>query len=492
MGRTGACAAGIVPDLSVNGRQTRRMPGLFLSCLAVMAASLVGCSLGALPASLDWPVFGWDVGHSSAPPRGGLAENAIATLRLQQVSLDGTVDGTAIYLHGVSIGGAVHDALFVTTTYGKTIAVDADSGIVLWEYTPPSYDALKGTYRITNATPVADDDRQFIYAASPDGVVRKLTVSAGAVVWSTAITRLPEREKIASPLSFFHGKVIAATNGYIGDAPPYQGHVAILDAASGSLLHVWNSLCSDRPGLIDPASCAQSDSGIWGRAGVVIDSSSGSLYVATGNALWDGSLYWGDSVIELNGDATQVLGNYTPANTSQLDAEDLDLGSTSPVLLGGGLLAQGGKDGIVRILDWSRMKGSSPHLGGEASQVPTPGGDLLFTAPAVAHTGGQTWLYVADNSGTAAWRLVGTSLQLQWQASRPGTSPVVTDGLLVVYDPGGHLVVYRAATGTVVADLTCGTGHWNSPIVADGRIVLPEGNANEHLTSGTLDIWRMP
>src|SRR3989454_4093098 len=38
----------------------------------------------------------------------------------------------------------------------------------------------------------------------------------------------------------------------IGDASPYQGHVAILDAANGKLLHVWNSLCSDRPGIEDP------------------------------------------------------------------------------------------------------------------------------------------------------------------------------------------------------------------------------------------------
>ena len=39
-------------------------------------------------------------------------------------------------------------------------------------------------------------------------------------------------------------------------------------------------------------------------------------------------------------------------------------------------------------------------------------------------------------------------------------------------------------------DLPCGAGHWNSPIVADGRIALPEGNANSHRTDGILDIWR--
>ncbi len=33
------------------------------------------------------------------------------------------------------------------------------------------------------------------------------------------------------------------------------------------------------------------------------------------------------------------------------------------------------------------------------------------------------------------------------------------------------------------------SGHWNSPIVVDGHVVEPEGDANAHETSGTLDIF---
>ncbi len=409
----------------------------------------------------------------------------------QQVALDGTVDGAPIYLRGVTIRGAAHDAFFATTTYGKTIAIDAERGVVLWEFTPPGYSLLAGTYRITNATPVADPDRAFIYAAAPDGRVRKLAVKDGSVAWATAVTRLPEREKIASPLSFDRGRVIAATDGYIGDEPPYQGHVAILDAASGALLHVWNSLSSDRHELVDPASVPESDSGIWGRAGVVIDPASGDLFIATGNGKWDGSVNWGDAVIELDPDAAGIRGNYTPDNTAQLDDTDADLGSTSPVLLGGGLVAQGGKDRVIRVLDWTAMQGGAPHRGGEASFVPTPSGSRLFTAPALLRAGGATWLFAADGGATQAWTLSGRTLSPRWRAEHGGTSPIVVDGMLIVYDPRGALRVYEAATGREIAALPCGAGHWNSPIAADGRIALPEGNANAHRTDGVLDIWKV-
>ncbi|HET6485065.1 MAG TPA: hypothetical protein VFH83_01520, partial [Spirochaetia bacterium] len=107
---------------------------------AAACAALVACSLSTQPPSVrDWLVFGSDVAHSSAPATAGLTRSSVASLHLQQVMLDGTVDGSAVYVHGASVGGSQHNAFFVTTTYGKTIAIDADDGAVLWEYTPASY-----------------------------------------------------------------------------------------------------------------------------------------------------------------------------------------------------------------------------------------------------------------------------------------------------------------------------------------------------------------
>jgi hypothetical protein len=286
--------------------------------------------------------------------------------------------------------------------------------------------------------------------------------------------------------------VIAVTGGYIGDAPPYQGHVAIIDAGSGRLLQVWNSLCSDRRELIAPGSCSESGSAIWGRAGAVIDSTTGNIFVATGDGRWDGRTYWGDATLQLDSNATTLLGNYTPPNTDELDARDQDVGSTSPVLLGDGYIAQGGKDERIRVLSEEFIRGPAAHREAPLQEVPTPSGSGLFTAPAVLRTANGTWLFAADNGGTAAFTYRNGALTNAWSATSAGTRPVVAGELLFVYDPGGTLRVFEPTTGKPLGQLATGSGHWNSPIVVDRRIALPQGNANSHGTTGILNIWRLP
>jgi hypothetical protein len=440
----------------------------------------------------DWTRFGWDARRSNDDPYStGIFTAHVGQLVRQQVRLPGTVDSSPIYLHDVSIRGATHDAFFVTTTYGITLAIDAANGRILWRYTPRGYSRWAGSEQITTASPVADPSRKWIYAASPDGKIQKLTVASGHAVWRRSITRLPSREKIAASLNFADRHVIAATGGYIGDTPPYQGHVAVIAAGNGRLLHVWNSLCSNRHGLLVPSRCPASDSAIWGRAGAVVVPRSGRLLVTTGNAPWDGRTNWGDAVLVLSPQA-KLVGNYTPTNTQQLNESDADLGSTSPVYLTPRLIAQGGKDGKIRLLSLARLRGTRGHLGHEVQIVPTPSGSELFTAPAVWRSGKRIWLIAADGGGTQAWSLRGGRLHSVWRNGNGGTSPVVAGGLLWVYDPGGGLRVYQPISGSLIATLPAGSGHWNSPIVTDGRVALPEGDANSHSTSGVLDIWRLP
>ena len=187
----------------------------------------------------------------------------------------------------------------------------------------------------------------------------------------------------------------------------------------------------------------------------------------------------------------KLIGNYTPKNTASLETADLDLGSTSPVYLTPTLIAQGGKDKRIRLLSLAGLRGTVPHKGHELQVVSTPSGAYLFTAPAVWRAN-RTWLIAADGEATQAWVLRHDRLQTVWWNPTPGTSPVIAGGLLYVYNPNRGLNVYEPASGDLVTTLTAGPGHWNSPIATDGIVALPEGSANDHLTTGVLDIWRLP
>jgi hypothetical protein len=52
--------------------------------------------------------------------------------------------------------------------------------------------------------------------------------------------------------------------------------------------------------------------------------------------------------------------------------------------------------------------------------------------------------------------------------------------------------VYLPASGRTVAQLASGDVHWQSPIVADGRVAVAEGNANDHVATGVLDVYALP
>jgi outer membrane protein assembly factor BamB len=469
----------------------RPQPGLALLAALAAVVALAGGSSGArAPSGTDWPGFGFDTArHGVGPAETGITPANVGRMRRQQVHLDGTVDSAPIYLHGVTVGGKTHDVFFVTTTYGKTEAIDASTGSLLWRYTPAAYSSLAGTAQITTMTPQADPSRTAVYAGEPDGKIVKLAVADGRLLWSTTITLDPTHEKLAGSINVFHGLVLAATDGYVGDAPPYQGHVVTMDASSGKIVGVWNSLCSDHHELIQPSICDSSDSAIWGRSAPVVDPSTGNIFVATGNGPWDGKTNWGDSVIVLSPDAKQMLGHWTPTNQADLNSQDLDLGANAPALLGSDYVVQGGKDGLVRLLSKSKLLavGADPGTGGELQTVPTPGNTDLFAEQAVWR---GSWVFLGDRDGTAGWVLRGGRLHRVWSNSLEGTSPIVAGGLLYV-EANGSIRVYRPTTGKLLASLPIGRVHWQSPIVADGRIAAAEGNSNDHAATGVLDIYRV-
>ncbi|MGI8429048.1 MAG: hypothetical protein ACR2OB_07020 [Solirubrobacteraceae bacterium] len=478
----------------------------------------------------DWTRFDYNAQRSGVGPADtGIAAADVGLLRRRVVPVAGTVDSSPIELHAIPIGsrsatqigrrGAIpigsrsaargaprRDVIVLSTTYGRTIALAAGTGAKLWEFVPGDIRAYEGSAQITNASPVADPDRRHVYTASPDGMIHKLVLATGREVragqWPARITFDATHEKITSALNLSGSSVIAVTGGYLGDAPVYQGHVVEINRTTGRISHVWNSLCSRRRRLIDPPrACAASDSAIWSRAGAVVEPGSGRILVATGNGPFDGATNWGDSVLELTPRA-RLLHNWTPVDQAQRQSSDADVGSTAPALLPAvgrlRLVVQGGKSGKLALLNLGALDGTGgragPRLGGELQEIASPGSAEVMTAPAVWRHAGHTYVFVADSSGTGAYVLGRDHrLRVAWQDGAAGTSPVLAGGLLYVYDEvRGALVIREPTSGRRLASLPAGTGHWNSPIAVGGRIILPEGNANNPATSGVVDIYYLP
>ena len=454
---------------------------------------------------LNWTEFGLNPQRSDASPlSSGITAANVAHLHRVTVNLPGTVDSSPIYLHEASVAGATRSVVVVTTTYGKTLALDPTSGRILWTFTPAGYGVWAGSAQITVSSPLADPDGRFVYAASPNGLIHKLSLTDGHEVhtggWPVSVTRDATHEKLGAALNIDGPYVIVATSGYLGDIPTYQGHVVLIERTSGRIASVFNTLCANRRQLIVPRSCAASDSAILSRGGAVVEPDGGRLLISTGNGPWNGTTNFGDSVIELTLPNLRYRQAFTPTNQAELNEDDLDLGSSAPVLLGQDRAMVAGKDGVMRVLSLSRLDGHQPaapnQLGGELQRLPLPGGGELFSAPAVwtapagPHKSASTTVFIGAEHATAAYALVDGRLRLVWQNDNPGTSPVLASGVLYVYDPaGGGIYVYRPRSGRPIAKLAGSPGHWNSPIVADGHVIEPEGDANEHKTSGKLDLF---
>lgn len=285
-----------------------------------------------------------------------------------------------------------------------------------------------------------------------------------------------------------NGYLCAVASGYIGDAPPYDGHVVGVRLAVGHH-RVWNSLCSNDRKLPTPTSCQYSDSGIWSRGGAVVDPDSvmnGEVYLATGNGQFDagsGGDDYGYSVIGLTAGPLAVVSSYTPADYEQLDRNDEDLGSTSPALLprqeGSAtplMLVQGGKDQTLRLLDRNPL----PGIGGELQEISLPW--RLFATPAVWIDRGRR---LSLNHRRTRPQHVGERVALhrgQHRRRRDLGSRQQRHRLRRLRQR--HRGTQRHQRQRVVDQRhgqrreTIGPVHWESPIVVNGRVYCSDENGN--------------
>jgi len=317
-----------------------------------------------------------------------------------------------------------------------------------------------------------------------------------------AITIIQSVEKGSSSINIANGFLYQTISGYIGDAGHYVGHMVAIELATGAST-VFNVLCSDKRMLLGTNStannyCAQGQAGVWGRAGAVVDPDDGSVYMVSGNGLFNadqtGGTDYGDSILRLkaglpNASGT-LLDSYTPVNASKLQASDLDLGSVSPIFLPiesksktPYLVVQCGKDQVIRLLNRRDFSGQGKlgQVGGEVEIVPLVQGGTVLTHPLAWKEPATniTWVFIANNNGFSAYTVntdgngITTLKNIYVNRTLTGSSPFMANDILFIQgsttvsavDPTTGAVLWQGKTAGL---------HWQSPIVVNGAIYLAD------------------
>ena len=482
------------------------------AALAAVVAMLMLTPM--LAAAYNWPQFNLDPQHSGNDTQETII-NSRNALSLQQafapVSLPNTADSTPVYISNVVTGSTTVNMMFVTTTAGQLVALNADTGAIIWVRQPatgPNY---------TTSSPAIDPGGQYVYSYGLDGKAHKYNVSNGSETttggWPELATLKPDVEKGSAALAIATAhdgipRLYVANGGYPGDAGDYQGHVTTINLNTGAQ-NVFNAACSNQAvhfvenGTPD---CPTVQNAVWARPGVVYNSITDRIYFATGNGHYNantGGHDWSESVLALNPDGTGINGgpldSYTPTNYQQLDNQDLDLGSTSPVLLPAipgsrfpHVAVQSGKEGKINLLNLDNLSGQGGpgHTGGELEQIDVPQGGEVLPTPAVwtSPADGTVWVFVANGSGISAQQLSADCsgnphLNFRWQDTSGGTSSPIVANNVLFYAYGGQINAVDPTSGTQLwSDTSIGGIHWESPIVANGMLYLTDEN-------GKLNAW---
>jgi hypothetical protein len=335
-------------------------------------------------------------------------------------------------------------------------------------------------------------DRHEVHALSVnDGTERNgwpVNVSAIQAAASTAagITNFhAAASNQRSALSLVNGVLYVAYGGHVGDCDTYHGWVVAIDVANPSKTGAW-------------ATGGQGEA-IWAAGGMVSDGN-GVIAVTSNSTVGTTTHADSEEVVRVTGMGTLTRTNanfFYPSDwLRHLDANDLDFGSSSPVLLSvpgatpANLLAAATKAGTFYLLDPANLGGMDGYtarltIADDGMQIrttlaaytSTSGAHVILEANA-AHCPGGTGQAIASISVAAGAPPVPS---IAWCApTQDNGAPIATtsDGkndAIVWFMNHGTLAGVDGDTGmpVVTATGTCpGVREWTSPIAVKGHIVV--------------------
>jgi hypothetical protein len=474
-------------------------------------------------------------------------------------TVDGQIYAQPLHVANLTIAGAKHNVVFVATEHSSVYAFEADGRTTapFWKrsFINPSAgittiakpaNALIAPEISISSTPVIDTSTSTLYVAvstSENGsIVHRLhavSLTTGAEKFGGPIKiqgsvpgtypalavngRVPfvPKQHLQRPaLLLLNGNVYIAY-GSNGDQLPYNGWLFAYSASGTGVLHQVAAFCT---------SPDQGASAIWQSGDGPAADSSGNIYVATGNGAFDlntGGRDAGNSVLKLalQSGALVLEDYFTPSNTADLTANDLDLGAAGPILpptqsgaVAPSLGVVGGKDGKIYLVNRSSMGkfnsstnsnvetvavgnpeptnglfatpaalGSRIYFGevNEPLELFTFSSGLLSTAPTAQTSNvflypGTSPMISTDGTNSVVWAL---DLHAYVGGTPDGTINTSGPAVLHAYD-GATLTELYNSTQAGTRDTAGKALKFTSPTVANGHVYV--GGANQLTVYGLL------
>ncbi|OLB96050.1 MAG: hypothetical protein AUI15_14765 [Actinobacteria bacterium 13_2_20CM_2_66_6] len=445
-------------------------------------------ALAAQPVTGAWTMYHRDGGHTGFDST--LPNATGATTGWVSPNLDGQV-----YAEPLFYGGIVYAATLNNTIY----ALNGRTGRVVWSHhlrTPKSSGWSCGNVSPQGilGTPVIDPAGGRIYAATlgSDSIYRLegLRLTDGLEQLNTVITTPAggfdwtiEQERGA--LAVANGYVYVPMGGRAGDCGSYHGYVFAVPIDGSTVTHYYQT-----PGQ---------GMGIWAAGGVVVDSSTGKVFVSTGNGTGSGcnangngtATYENDAIVRLSSTLAHEDAFYPEDWQNLWCANDQDLGSASPLLISPTLMFASGKWGTGFLLNPASLGG----MGGQ--QFPaahTDTADVCFGNNSDATFGSfayaPPYIYVeCEGQGLVALNLNTSAPSFSlcdatcgpptWNTGDGNTygPPIVAGGIVWVATNGGGLYGFNAATGApMFQSSSFGINRFVTPSEACGHVFVPAGS----------------
>jgi len=408
----------------------------------------------------------WATYYGDASRTGSASDGPARPADVRKQWTSPELDGD-VYAQPLLVGSRV----VVATENDTVYALDASDGSVVWsrhlgEPVPGSALPCGNVDPVgITSTPVVDVRAGRIYVAGlvqpTHHVLFAVALATGQLVASVPVDAAGADATVQNQraaLTLSNGTVFVPYGGRFGDCGDYHGRVVAVAATARGL---------GRPRSYTLPT--QGDGGFWAPPGAVVDGD-GDLFLASGNSSSRGAYDYGNTVVRLT-PTLALADSWAPTDWATLNAGDVDIGTTSPVLMPGNRVFQVGKAGIGYLLAADHLGG----IGGELHSDDVCGGSSAFGG--VAHDGNV--LFVPCSSGVVQVTVQGDTFSTGWNVpmSTPGPTVVANGAVWTVATDDGALIALDESSGRTVTSQNLGPvpSRFTSPAVDGGRVVAAAG-----------------